>query len=591
MQLAIAKILSKFIAVEKQDVARMVIVTAVFFATLGLYNLEVFRRFEYVTYDYRCLLRGARPADSRIVVIEISDDSIAKIGRWPWERSWHAALIKILSDLGAKAVLFDVVFSEPSDPVKDAALAEAITKSGRVYLAKFVEISPSTKKLKLLTSLPEFTDNAKGGGHINLHPDEDGVMRRIPLLLQAEDRKVPQLSFSAVLDHYGVKLDDVRTKGRALEIPLKNGEVINVPLDSNKEFMINWVGRWKEAYFHFSYADLVKSYAIYKKGGQPEIPMNSFKGKFCYIGTTATGLFDIRPTPLEPSYPAVGVNLTVLNNLLERRFITPLSGAQNMGILALVALILLRIMQSKNYFKAALFSVLLAVSYMVVAAVLFILFDIWVNIIYALVLVLMTYFFVTLYNQLSVAIERAKLMRLATRDSLTGLYNIGHFKLLLQAELATVAMRREKKLSILMSDVDDFKKTNDTYGHVTGDTVLREVAEAFKTNCRALDVAARYGGEEFILMLPGADAEIAYKIGDKIRKVINEKVFQHEKGPFSTSISIGVTLVSPDDKEIELIVARADRALYEAKHTGKNKVVIASDSPKVAVSPPQTGQK
>jgi len=126
-----------------------------------------------------------------------------------------------------------------------------------------------------------------------------------------------------------------------------------------------------------------------------------------------------------------------------------------------------------------------------------------------------------------------------------------------------------------MSDVDNFKKTNDTYGHQTGDVVLKEVAAAFRDNCRALDVAARYGGEEMILMLPGANAEEAAKVADKIRKVIADKVYDHEKGSFSTSISMGVAQVMPEDKEIEQPIERADKAMYEAKQSGKNKVMIA----------------
>ncbi len=203
----------------------------------------------------------------------------------------------------------------------------------------------------------------------------------------------------------------------------------------------------------------------------------------------------------------------------------------------------------------------------------------WANIIYPLVLILSTYFFVTLHSQLSIAIERAKLFKLATRDSLTGLFNIGHFKLLLKAELTTLAMRPNRNLSILMSDVDHFKNTNDTYGHPTGDSVLKEVASIIKTTCRALDVAARYGGEEFIVMLPGANDKEAFKVADKIRESIKQKVFFHEKGDFSKTISFGVTQVSPKEKNIEDAIDRADKALYEAKETGRNKVVIASNSP------------
>lgn len=578
----------KTLRLDKQERARILIILGVFIGVSVLCYFDALKRFELVTYDYRFILKGTRPADPRIAVIEISDDSITKIGRWPWERSWHAALIKILHEAGAKAVVFDVVFSETSDPQKDAVLAQAIKESNIVYLAKFAEVSPSTKKITLLESLPEFTSSARGGGHINLQPDIDGVMRRIPLLVDLEGERLPQLSVSVALDLYGVPLADLHIEGRNLKIPLKNGEMINVPLDARRNYIINWAGRWGDVFAHFSYADVVKSYAVWKKGGVPEIPIGFFKDKVCYVGTTAAGLFDIRPTSLEPSYPAVGVNLTVLNNLLERRFIKPLSNLENSGILFVLMFIIYWILKLPNFSRAAFFTVILAVVYLAAAAAIFIFWGIWVNVIYAIVLILVTYLAITFYNQISIVLERAKLLKLATRDSLTGLYNVGHFKLLLKAEITTISMRREKNLSIVMSDVDNFKKTNDTYGHVTGDTVLKEVAEAFKSNCRALDVAARYGGEEFILMLPGADADIAYKIADKIRKAVNDKVFPNEKGSFSTSVSLGVTQVSPDDRDIEAVVARADRALYEAKHAGKNRVVIASDSPKVNVttSPP-----
>jgi diguanylate cyclase (GGDEF)-like protein len=336
------------------------------------------------------------------------------------------------------------------------------------------------------------------------------------------------------------------------------------------------VGRWQKSFLHFSYVDVITSYAAVQKGQKPVIDLKNFKDKICFVGTSAAGLFDIRPTPLEPAYPAVGVNLTVLNNLLERKFIYPANYFHNLGILLFLILLLFKITKLKSYFKTAVWIVALVAGYAFLAVTLFIFFDVWIQMIYPFILILATYFSITLYSQLSVAIERTRLLKLATRDSLTGLYNIGHFRLLLGAELATLAMHKEKKISILMSDVDNFKKTNDTYGHVTGDTVLKEVASEIKSNCRALDVAARYGGEEFIVMFPGASAQEAFKIAEKLRKAVSEKIFFHETGNFSTTISLGITQINSSDKNIEDIVARADKALYEAKQTGKNKTVLSS---------------
>ncbi len=560
-----------------QDGARLVIALSVLLGTFILFHFDALTRFELVTYDYRSILRGPRASDPRIVVVEISDDSIAKIGRWPWDRDWHATMIHILTELGAKSIVFDVIFSEPSDPVKDQALAAAIKESGRVYLAEVFEESHEGAS-KLLTSLPDLSRHAKGEGHINLRPDVDGVMRRIPIFYGRT--KLPQLSLAVALDEMGVDEKDIYIRDGHLAIPARDGKLL-LPVDKQGNFIINWVGRWRETFEHYSYIDVITSYAVWKKGGKPQLPLELFKGKICYIGTSAAGLFDIRPTPLEPAYPAVGVNLTVLNNLLERQFILPAGYGVNLLLLVLYTTALFGIMKLQSYSRVALLTLALLVGHVLSAIILFSFLGVWLNIVYPFILILATYFCVTLYNQLSIAIERAKLMKLATRDSLTGLFNIGHFKLLLKAEITTISLRREKNLSIVMGDVDNFKKTNDTYGHVTGDSVLKEVASCVRSNCRALDVAARYGGEEFILMLPGANVDQAFKVAENIRKAIAGKNFFHEKGDFNTSISIGVTQVSPDDKDIEAIVARADRALYEAKHAGKNRVAIAVDSPNV----------
>ena len=570
---------SKIFKTGEQNAARVMITTTVFFGVFVLFHFNLLQRFELVTYDYRVMARGSRPADPRIVVIEMSDDSVAKIGRWPWDRDWHATMIKILKEMGAKDVVFDVIFSEKSNPEKDEIFAQAIKDAKNVYLAEIVDQDASRTKLSILTSLPEFTHWAAGGGHINLHPDIDGVMRRIPLVIQAGNREIPQMSFSVALDELKLDIMEVQKMEGGLFIFPRNQKPFVIPLDHDGNLIINWLGRWKEAYQHYSYIDVITSYVMMQKGQAPLIDLHQLNGKICYIGTSATGLFDIRPTPLEPSYPAVGVNLTVLNNVLERKFIKEFTYKENLTVLLCLALLLFWIMKLSSYFKTAVFTAAVALAYVGFTTALFVYFSVWANMIYPLTLVLATYFFVTLHNQLSVTLERAKLLKLATRDSLTGLFNIGHFKLLLKAELTTLAMRPNRNLSILMSDVDHFKNTNDTYGHQMGDAVLKEVAAIIKSTCRALDVAARYGGEEFIVMLPGANDQEAFKVAEKIRKSISQKVFFHAKGDFSATISLGVTQVSPEEKDMAKIVERADKALYEAKHTGRDRAVIAADSP------------
>ncbi len=561
--------------------ARALIILAVFSVTFFLYHFKILDRFELVTYDYRMILRGERPQDSRIAIVEISDDSVDKIGQWPWSRDWHAAMIKTLDELGAKAIIFDVLFSEAANAQKDAVLAQAVKESGRVYLARlFMPATPKTPA-RFLTSLPDIGDHARGTGHINLNPDRDGVMRRMKPVSFHEGQNTPQLSLAVALNEYGTTIQDVKVGPDALQFRAASGEKIEVPLDHRGNLVINWAGRWKNTFKHYSYADVLTSYAKLKKGEKTDTDLDGLKGKFVFIGSTATGLFDIRPTPLEPLYPAVGVNMTLLDNLLQRQFIRTAPWWFDFVLFLIVAALLFFVTQISSFFKKAVFTLAVFAGYTVFAFFIFIFGRLVINVIYAQMIVVASYFFVTAYNEIVITVERSKLLRMATRDPLTGLHNIAHFKLLLGAEISTLPVRTGKKISILMTDVDHFKHTNDTYGHVVGDVVLKEVAQILKNTCRALDIVGRYGGEEFIIMLVGANAEEAFRVGEKIRTALSEKTFENPKGNFHKTISIGVTALSAADatRKIEDVVARADRALYEAKETGRNKVVIAKDSP------------
>src|SRR3989338_3310445 len=98
-----------------------------------LYQFDVFERLELLTLDYRFILRHPKPRPSKIVFIDMAEDSIAAIGRWPWPRKWHAALIKALSDYHPNAIAFDVIFSEPQDEADDLAFEEAMLGAGNVY--------------------------------------------------------------------------------------------------------------------------------------------------------------------------------------------------------------------------------------------------------------------------------------------------------------------------------------------------------------------------------------------------------------------------------------------------------------------------
>jgi diguanylate cyclase (GGDEF)-like protein len=182
----------------------------------------------------------------------------------------------------------------------------------------------------------------------------------------------------------------------------------------------------------------------------------------------------------------------------------------------------------------------------------------------------------------ALALRNARLLgeneRLATRDSLTGLANRRLFDESLQREVAR-AERLTTPVSLLVLDVDHFKQVNDTYGHQTGDAVLREVADALVANTKNYDVAARYGGDEFVVLLPGCHRGDAMRVAERVRSGIARAV-----GEAPVTVSAGVATVPDNASDAERLMAAADAALYEAKRTGRDKV--AGSGRNIDVAPP-----
>ena len=169
-------------------------------------------------------------------------------------------------------------------------------------------------------------------------------------------------------------------------------------------------------------------------------------------------------------------------------------------------------------------------------------------------------------------------------DKLTSLKNRGYFEekskqYLDNTEKIKKDGRREwmgfRDISFLFFDIDHFKNINDTYGHATGDMVLQKVAEVLKKDLRVGDIVARWGGEEFVAILLGANEEQAKNKAEKIRKEIEELVFENPK-ELKITLSIGVAEFE-EGKTFEDMVKHSDEALYSAKETGRNKVVVYSE--------------
>jgi diguanylate cyclase (GGDEF)-like protein/PAS domain S-box-containing protein len=180
--------------------------------------------------------------------------------------------------------------------------------------------------------------------------------------------------------------------------------------------------------------------------------------------------------------------------------------------------------------------------------------------------------------QLALSEKNKRLAKVANRDALTGLFNRLYFEDAL-AQKVLESRRYGTGLSLAMIDIDHFKRFNDTYGHLAGDEVLRRIAGIMAEGCRAADIVARYGGEEFALILPATSGDDAFPVADRLRGLIEAHVVRYKDEDLRMTVSIGVASFDAARHDAqETLVDEADAALYEAKKSGRNRVVIARPS-------------
>jgi diguanylate cyclase (GGDEF)-like protein len=187
-------------------------------------------------------------------------------------------------------------------------------------------------------------------------------------------------------------------------------------------------------------------------------------------------------------------------------------------------------------------------------------------------LVLYSVCFLIYRNSMSADVLR----HLATTDPLTGAFNRRHYMDLMVREQRR-ADRYDTVYSVLMIDIDHFKRVNDTYGHQVGDQAIQAMADACKQLMRPTDIVARYGGEEFIITLTHTDSPGAVKVAERLRQAVSEIALATDQGTLKFTISIGVgTYAKPN--RLDQIIGAADEALYAAKEGGRNRVCVGADT-------------
>lgn len=176
-------------------------------------------------------------------------------------------------------------------------------------------------------------------------------------------------------------------------------------------------------------------------------------------------------------------------------------------------------------------------------------------------------------NRRQLQAANQELQRLSSTDRLTGLFNRGHWEEMLRQDYARHC-RYERNASLVMFDIDHFKKINDTYGHPAGDAVIQQAADLLRQCTRDADIVGRYGGEEFVVLLPDTDSEGAVNFAERLRQLIEAHEVVYESHRIRFTVSLGVADLSIPTSGYAQLIERADTALYASKSAGRNRATV-----------------
>lgn len=306
-----------------------------------LFVLGVFESLELISLDARFHSRGDKSASSDIAVIGITQQCIERIGKLPWPRSTYAEIINYLAEARAKVICFDIFFPVRSEQQEDLKLVEATQKAGNVIYAVFSPIALEHYKKEPLYRVDSLRENMKalseaaaGIGHINVPPDRDGRIRRVPVALESKGRIVYQLGLETVIHYWGIDKTAIILEKNRLKLGGRN-----LPLTSEGDLLINFHGQEKELDFY-----------PFHKVLEGELPKENFEDKIVLIGQSAHGLpnADLLSTPQGEKYGVV-VQSVIIDNLLNSDFLV------RQGLISfLVTIILLSLLSGMLFFRFSL---------------------------------------------------------------------------------------------------------------------------------------------------------------------------------------------------------------------------------------------
>lgn len=587
-------------------IAYFLIIASILFSIILLANNNMITSFfndsENKSFDYRQSLlvkhRHLKPCDD-IVIIAIDDGSyeyiLDKYGEWPIKRNVYSKIIERVEQNKPKAIIFDLMFikSFKSDSAADNNFAQTMSKYSNIYTAinfdnqtsdvrtpivlperLAVNLKNNSKRIDIEKDfgfsncraiLPQIINSKTKIGMININRSQDGIIRQVPVMSYYNGQFYPHLTLMAGLD----LMNDNVIKDYIID---KNDSLIagnkKIPLTNSGEVVLNWYGPSLRTYKNIPFHKLIKSIE-----GDSSIEQYDFKDKIVFVGTTASSLFDTKSVPIDKIYPGVEIHATYMNNLMDNSFIKKSSVTVNAIILVLLILtVSFIVFKSTSAVFATTSTVLLAAAYYLVSYYVMSMFNLWIEVVVPLFVTLITFAVSYLAKYLLKSRDFEYQYKLATTDGLTELYNHRYFQDTLKKQI-DISKRYEHEFSLIIVDIDYFKKFNDTYGHQIGDSVLKIVAQVLKRNTRATDYVCRYGGEEMSIILPQTSKDEAMVNAQRICEAVAKTPLKiNNNTEVNITISLGVSVFPHDGETSQKLIECADKALYYAKEHGRNQV-------------------
>jgi adenylate cyclase len=324
--------------------AGAIIGTVAWFLVLSLHYGKFLEPYELKTYEHLCRLNATSlSAPGNIVLVVIDQSSLESAKRqginWPWPRQMYAPIVQFCGLSGARAVVIDILFTEPSSygMEDDQLLAQALKQNGRAFLPLFLsrderpqdpwekrfldhialplqdqsERSPSPSN-SMVSPIQMLAENVTCLGNVAISPDSDGIYRRLPLVFFYRGRWIPSLGL-AVFRHLSGNHPLVLTKDG-----LHMGG-IRIPIDDQGNFLLSYYGGTTD-FPRFSAFNVIQSFQALQERGKPVYSPHVFRDKIVFVGLTAPGLLDLKPTPISSVNPGVAIHATLVANLLHKDF-------------------------------------------------------------------------------------------------------------------------------------------------------------------------------------------------------------------------------------------------------------------------------